>query len=126
MNHSLSNLFDFLPQQIIKATDLKRGDVVKIHQLWVLVFESKADPGFDNHGLNHVVVDLNGNNFYLHPEDGVSIIQRNLLDQEKVSQYINRYIEEELRFQRLAEQAEAEAIAEEKAYLQQRLRELED
>ncbi len=126
MYYQLSNVFNFLPSEAIKASELKRGDVVFMYSRWDLIIDSDRQEEHYNNGLNQRLKVLGGGATYLAPDHNVTVIKRDLINSSQMEKFISDYLEEERKREELARQEEEEEIEREKDYLRARLRSLGD
>lgn len=126
MRHELISVFNFLPSEEIKASDLKRGDVVFIYSRWDLVIDSKIRKDSYNKGFNQEYQVIGGGTGYCSPKQTVTIIKRDLINSKQMQKFIDDHLEELRKREELAKQEEEEEIEREKEYLRARLKRLGD
>lgn len=119
-------IVSLLPSEMVKSSDLKRGDFIMEKYTQGLVIESVIQPEYHNDGNNQRIVFLGYSSAYRKPSDEVKIIKRGLLDEVKFQEYIAERLKEEEESERLAEEEEKEDRAREREALEDRLRELKD
>jgi len=124
MNYEMLDVFQFLPQETIKASELKRGNIVKIHARYELVIDSKTEEDNYNNGWNQQIELLHGT-AYLPTEHEVSIVKRELVN-ESIKEFIDAHLKQQEEWDKLREQEEEEERQREIEYLEDRLRGLKD
>lgn len=124
MRYTLSTIFDCLPTETVKASELKSGDVAFVHGWWDLVVNIDVDDLTFNNGANQRIRRLSGNISYARPADDIAIVKRGLFNSAKLEKFIEDHLIEEERLRKLAEEEEQEEIEREKEYLRARLKDL--
>lgn len=126
MHYDLVEVFQFLPNENIKASKLRRGDIVFVHQRWQLIIKTKANSPRYNNGLNLEIQGLGNGTSYLEPDCDVKIISRQHLDYGGLLHFINAYEAEQKKLEKQRREEELEEIEREKEHLRARLKDLED
>lgn len=126
MRYDLVEVFKFLPNDNILASNLKRGDITFIHQRWTLVVKTKVHKPDHNNGFSFEIYGLGNGTSYLPPDFVVKIVSREYVDDAGLLRFIEGYEEEQKEFERLRKEEEREELEREREYLRSRLRDLED
>ena len=124
--YNLSPIFSFLPTQLVKADHLEKGDIALIHSRWEVVLASQLEDKDYNHGYNLLITKFDESGAYLKPAEEIRVIRRDLVDIQKMLKFIDDELTARAEQRKFDEAEEKERAEEERAYLQARLRELED
>jgi len=85
--------FDLLPTEEVLASEIIPGDIAKCHNNWGFVLSSRYDKYHIEYGQEISL--MKAGTAYLPPSHKVKIIQRSLLNKEKVKELMDLYNEEE-------------------------------
>lgn len=124
LNFDFKKVLNFLPFELIKASDLKKGDIF-FNYSWYVVFDlDNRDPTYNN-GRSLLVNTSPSSSALFVPSESVKIIQRSIVDSNGLNSFLNEFLEENRKYQEAEEKKEAEEREIEIEFLKHRLSELE-
>ena len=106
--HHPHDYFNLLPTEEVLASDVIQGDLVKCYNSWGFVMSNERDDDNFNNGYNQKCLTMMGGGFYRKPDDTVIIIQRSLLNKEKIKEFVARHQAEEAERQHWRDEEERE------------------
>ena len=124
MTYKMQEVFDFLPQEKIKTSELVRGNIVKLWAKWEIVISNHRAADDYNNGCCQRIELLYGATFS-DPNLEVPVVKRDLIS-EDIFKFIDEHLAEQAEMDRLVEEEEREERKRKREYLKACLRELED
>ena len=113
-----NDIFDLLPTEEVKASEVVQGDIFFAYNQWGLVYTNKFKKVFCNNGSNQLISCVRHGCSYLPPDHKAKIIQRSLVNKERAQEMIAQYEAEEVEREKWRKEEEKEE--------KERLREMRD
>jgi hypothetical protein len=107
MSFRFQQVIDCLPRQTVIANELAIGDVAYVHNIWHLVSSTHHEDMVQK--ADFAIESVDGWKAYVLPNDEVEVVQRGLLNPDKIALLLKQLADEKTEYERLmAEQNDEE------------------
>lgn len=106
MSFRLQDVIDCLPRQVVIADQLVVGDVAFVHNHWSFVIGTKSEDMAQKE--NFAIESADGIRSYVLPSHEIEVIQRSLLDRNKIDALLMKLANEKAENERIRAEQDRE------------------